>query len=51
MALWQFTVVLSNLAYLAESPGLDFGEKNGKAAFGFLVQLDPVLKLRKPFRL
>ena len=25
----------SNLAYLAESPGLDFGEKNGKAAFRF----------------
>jgi hypothetical protein len=29
----QFGVVLSNLAYLAELPGLDFGEKNGKAAF------------------
>jgi ABC-type nitrate/sulfonate/bicarbonate transport system substrate-binding protein len=28
-------VVLSNLAYLADSPGLDFGEKNGKATFRF----------------
>jgi len=32
---WQFGVVLFNLAYLAESQGLDFGEKNGKAAFRF----------------
>ena len=27
--------MLSNLAYLAESQGLDLGEKNGKAAFRF----------------
>jgi hypothetical protein len=34
----QFRVVLSNLAYLAKSLGLDFGEKNGKAAFRFIKE-------------